>query len=284
MHKSLLFLLFSAIIRIGKDVRLVKRCFQTKQYEFTYSENHVDSYVLWDNHCHARYEMIAVLEGDISIMLEGRCCRLTEDQYIIIPPLLYHAVTANKQGDYKRVTAFFDIQAVPSVLREEFTQNDAQPAIYSSSLIKDIRICCQEEKAAYYEPLIESLMIPLFYNSLKAPAAGIGDTEVDQFILKLIKYIDDNLCKRITLEDLARYTARSKSFICHRFREIMGIPPGQYVLQKKMAFAQKMIQEGHPPTLVASQIGYKNYGTFYRMYIQHFRSAPSLKQASGASV
>ena len=65
----------------------MKRCFQTKQFEFTYSENQVESHTLWDNHCHARFELIGVLEGDIGIMLEGRHHRLTKNQLIIIPPL-----------------------------------------------------------------------------------------------------------------------------------------------------------------------------------------------------
>ncbi len=256
----------------------VKRIIQTPHFEFTYSETHVESRILWDSHCHARYEMIAVLEGDITIKLEGRSYRLTEDRSIIIPPLSYHTVTANRQGDYKRITVLFDIDAIPSVLRSEFLHNDTEPTIFTSPLLRELRVGLWEENTAYHEPLLESLMIPLFYSRLKAPAASIGDTEVDKFILKMIKYIDSNLCQKITLDDLARHTARSKSFICHRFEEIMGIPPGQYVLQKKMAFAQKMIKEGHPPTLVASQIGYKNYGTFYRMYIKHFQSSPSKNQ------
>ncbi len=52
----------------------------------------IDNPVLWDSHCHAQFEMIAVLEGDISIMLEGRSYRLTEKQTVIIPQLLYHTM------------------------------------------------------------------------------------------------------------------------------------------------------------------------------------------------
>lgn len=253
----------------------MKHCMKTEHYELTYSETHVESRVLWDSHCHARYEMIAVLEGDISVMLEGQSLRLTENQFIMIPPLLYHTVTANKQGDYKRITALFDLRAVPPILQDGFTQLDSAPPISSSPSMELLRNCCQREGDVHYAPLAESLMIPLFYARLQAPAADPRAVTADELTLSIIRYVDRHLCDRITLEDLARHTARSKSFICHRFEEAMGIPPGRYVLQKKLAFAQKMIREGHPPSLVAAQIGYKNYGTFYRMYRKQFQSIPS---------
>ena len=66
--------------------------FQTDGFLFEYTEHMIDNPVLWDSHCHAQFEMIAVLEGDISIMLEGRSYRLTEKQTVIIPQLLYHTM------------------------------------------------------------------------------------------------------------------------------------------------------------------------------------------------
>lgn len=254
----------------------MKRRLCTESFEFTYSENHVDTHVLWDHHCHARYEMIAVLEGDISIMLEGRSYRLTEKQLIMIPPLFYHTVTANKEGNYKRITALFDMQAVPSVLRNDFRASDIEPTIFTSPFLKDMATCFEEEQNPYFTPLMESLMVPLFYSRLRAAPAVPGEaSDADAFILKIVDYVDGHLCDRITLDHLALYTARSKSFVCHRFEEKMGIPPGQYILRKKMAYAQKLIKEGYPATLVASQIGYKNYGTFYRIYVKHFHKPPS---------
>lgn len=254
----------------------MKRHLLTEKYEFTYSENHVETHVLWDHHCHARYEMIGVLEGDISIMLEGRSYRLTENQLIMIPPLCYHTVTANKEGDYKRITALFDTQALPSVLREDFQTMDTEPVIFTSAALLDMSACFEEKQNPYFVPLIESLMVPLFYSRLQAvPAVPNQDPDADTFILKIVEYVDEHLYEKITLEHLARHTARSQSFVCHRFEEKMGIPPGQYILRKKMACAQKLIKEGQPATLVAAQIGYKNYGTFYRNYTKHFYKLPS---------
>ena len=71
--------------------------------------------------------------------------------------------------------------------------------------------------------------------------------------------------EKILLDDLARHTARSKSSFCHLFEEKMKISPKQYILQKKLALAGKLIDEGVPRTAAAMQVGYENYSNFYRL-------------------
>ena len=253
----------------------MKRTLQTQHFELAYSDDHVQSNVLWENHCHALYEAIAVIKGDISIMLEGRSYRLTAGQCIIIPPLCYHTVTANTKGEYKRMTAFFDISAVPAAVREDFMRCDAALAIFALTNAEELRGIFQSGRHDYYAPLAESIMVQLFYSRLKAPAAKDADEEVSLFILQMIAYVEEHLCERILLDDLAKHTARSKSFVCHQFEEKMGIPPMQYILQKRMAYAQKQIREGRSSTAVAAELGYKSYATFYRMYQKHCGVSPS---------
>ena len=67
--------------------------FHTDEFELAYTESRSDQSVLWENHCHAKFEMIAVLEGDVNVLLEGRRYRLKENQTIILPPLCYHSIS-----------------------------------------------------------------------------------------------------------------------------------------------------------------------------------------------
>mgnify|MGYP003307143845 CR=1 FL=1 len=55
----------------------------------------------------------------------------------------------------------------------------------------------------------------------------------------------------------------------------MKISPKQYILQKKLALASKLIDEGVPRTVAAMQVGYENYSNFYRMYQKHLHGVPS---------
>ena len=114
-------------------------------------------------------------------------------------------------------------------------------------------------------------MIEIFYDALTlydAPAK----IETDEFLQKTFEYIDLHLNEKILLDDLAKYTARSKSSFCHLFESKMNISPKQYILQKKLALASKMIDEGVPRTVAAMQVGYENYSNFYRLYLKNIKN------------
>ncbi|MBE6608943.1 MAG: AraC family transcriptional regulator [Ruminococcaceae bacterium] len=229
-----------------------------------YTESPVAEPILWESHCHAQYEMIAVAEGDITVLLEGQNYRLKKNQILIIPPLCYHSVTANEKGIYRRITALFGVDAIPNVLRAEFTKT-ARNTECSSKIIDNLKEFCQKENASFYAPLIQSFIVQIFYDSLMQTENSVR-TETDEFLQKALKYIDEHLSEKILLDDLARYTARSKSSFCHLFEKKMNISPKQYILQKKLAVASKLIDEGIPNMIVAMQVGYENYSNFYRLY------------------
>lgn len=247
--------------------------FKTKDFELEYIESEIYHPILWESHCHAQYEMIGVVEGDITVMLEGQKYRLKKNQIIIIPPLFYHSVTANGEGSYHRITALFGLDFIPSVLQDKFTNRGRNTTI-DVSRIEKIKQICQKEDPAFYAPLLQSLMIEIFYDALQTPQDSIK-TETDEFLQKAFGYIDQHLHEKILLDDLAQHTARSKSSFCHLFEEKMNVSPKQYILQKKLALASKLIDEGVPPTVAAIQIGYKNYCNFYRIYLRCFGTSPT---------
>ncbi|MBR2908384.1 MAG: helix-turn-helix transcriptional regulator [Clostridia bacterium] len=248
--------------------------FQTKNFIFEYTESDIDNTVLWESHCHARYELIAVLEGDINVMLEGRDYRLTEGQTTVIPPLAYHTITSNKRGTYRRVTALFELSAIPEALHPRFLETGGSIAISSSEEARELKRICEKRDPSFYAPLAESLMIRLLYSNAEEREARTA-TETDAFLRKVILYIDEHLDEKISLDDLSRATSRSKSSFCHLFEAKMNISPKQYILRKKLALADKLIGEGTPPTVAAMQVGYENYSDFYRIYRRHFGISPT---------
>ncbi len=252
----------------------MKHIFQTSDCMLEYTESRTDTPILWENHCHTEFELIAVLEGDVSILLEGRHYRLTENQTVIIPPLFYHTVTANKNGMYRRITALFDLSEIPAVLHPHFSKKDADLTPFFSLQSGELKRICQAGDPLFYEPLAKSLMIQLLYEDARAERSDTA-VETDEFLRSVISYIDSHLCEKILLDDLAAHTSCSKSTVCHLFTEKMRISPKQYILQKKLALAHKLITDGIPPTLAAMQVGYENYSSFYRMYQKLLQSAPS---------
>ena len=245
--------------------------FQTEEFQIDYTESEIHASVLWESHCHARYEMIAVMDGDITVMLEGQKYRLQKNQMIVIPPLFYHAITANEEGVYRRITALFGVDAIPSVLQAHF-EVQGRDALINASLTEKIKDVLQKADAAFYAPLLKSLMVEIFYEVFRS-SSNPSAPEVDTFLQKALQYIDEHLHEKILLCDLAKATSRSSSSFCHLFEQKMNISPKQYILQKKLALAVKLINDGTPRTVAAMQIGYENYSNFYRIYARHAEDA-----------
>lgn len=274
MHKYIAFLAKRRYTVSEGSVIEVENKLQSEQFCVRYVESEIESAVLWESHCHPQYEMIAVLEGEICVLAQGRSYRLTEHKAVIVPPLLYHTITADKKGTYRRVTALFDLAAVPDVLHAHFCAKDAALTVFEADVARELKRLCLSEEKALYLPLAKALLTQLFYGDFSAKGAVTGG-EIDEFLQKILAYIDAHLCEPISLEDLAALCARSKSSACHLFEQKMGISPGQYILQKKLALASKLIRDGVPPTEVAARVGYDNYGNFYRVYKKHLGVSPS---------
>ena len=240
---------------------------KNEDFSFAYMESEVDHPMLWESHCHAQFEMIAVADGDITVRLEGQNYRLKKNQILMIPPLFYHSVMANGEGCYRRITALFGLDAIPGVLQSEFAKGGHDTTVESSRMEK-LKEICQKEDASFYAPLLQSLMVEIFYDAYGRRHA-FRENEPDAFLTQTFQYIDRHLHEKIFLDDLAAHTSRSKSSFCHLFEEKMKISPKQYILQKKLALAGKLIDEGVPHTVAAMQVGYENYSTFYRLYRKH---------------
>ena len=66
----------------------MEKIFKKEGYELVYSEHTVENKILWESHCHARIELIAVLEGSVTLSTEGTRRRLSKGQLLVLPPLL----------------------------------------------------------------------------------------------------------------------------------------------------------------------------------------------------
>lgn len=259
-----------------KAVINTENSFKTEEFELAYVESEISDPDLWESHCHAQFEMIAVLEGDVTVMLEGNGYHLKKHQTIIIPPLCYHSITFNGSGSYHRVTALFERAAIPDVLQSAFLKNGDVAPPFSADAEK-LKELCQKETSAFYAPLVKSLMVQIFYDAVRA-AKSPAIPETDEFLQAAIFYIDRHLHEKISLEALAKHTSKSKSSFCHLFEEKMKISPKQYILQKKLALASKLIGEGVPPTLAAMRVGYEHYSNFYRIYCKQLGTSPTKRR------
>lgn len=58
---------------------------------------------------------------------------------------------------------------------------------------------------------------------------------------RVLRYIDDNICKPIKLVNLASTAGLSRTYFCRQFRAATGLRPHEYVLRKRIEHAKQML-------------------------------------------
>lgn len=247
--------------------------------EFQYYETRVGSAPLLENHCHTDFELIGVLEGDITLTLEGATYRCASGEVLMVPPLAYHSIATNLHATYRRVTVLFSPAAIPEPIRYELlTQSSSSPLFRQKELPFILSALARTLSAGSperYAPLNASLLVQLLYCCAQ-PGKPARPTQVDRTIQKLTRYIDAHLGEKLSLDEIAGALYLSESTVSHLFREKLHTSVKQYILQKKMALAANLIRDGVPAGEAAKAVGYDNYSNFYRMYKKAFGVSPAL--------
>ncbi|MCX6309971.1 MAG: AraC family transcriptional regulator [Bacteroidia bacterium] len=92
---------------------------------------------------------------------------------------------------------------------------------------------------------------------------------------KVTYFIDQNLDKKITLEDLANQVCLSADYFSKTFKEIMGIRPMEYVSRKRIERAQMLlITTNLSISQIAEKVGIYNNSYFSTLFKKFTLSTP----------
>lgn len=83
---------------------------------------------------------------------------------------------------------------------------------------------------------------------------------------QLVGFIETNLAKDITLDDLARYTNYSVAHICRTFKEITNNTLIGYINEKRIQKAKSLLKEEKTIKEIALEVGFYNYSYFYKTF------------------
>lgn len=257
---------------------------EKKLLKCSYTNSNLARGLVLDRHCHLQHELIFIFDGCITVNVEGENRVVRRNMLIAIEPLKYHTITVNENGAYDRFIINFDISLVPETIRHDFiTAIKNDPVAYSKEISRAIgkmREIQESNSMEKFRPLLESCFIQICYAfALKQYETG-GDPLTTPLVSKIISYINDNLTEKITLEKIAAAMFLSVSTVCHVFKKEMNITIKQYIMQKKLTYAEELMRAGYTAVLASQTIGYYNYVNFYNAYKKIFGKAPSINERS----
>ena len=85
-----------------------------------------------------------------------------------------------------------------------------------------------------------------------------------------------------SLQSLAEVACMSRAAFTERFRDVMGVPPGEYLTRWRIGVGSRLLRQGMPVKQVSSRTGYTSASTFTRAFTALMGASPRewLKQAA----
>lgn len=247
-------------------------------------------------HCHDKYEILYVIDGKGKYIVEGVEYDISPRTLMIFPPLTYHHTYVEADTSYERVVLYFGDEHVAECARAALTRLAdyacGDGAFYSAGTLSDAAIAVfdrfelipslpEAERASFFKLLISELLL-----LLSATADSERTVDDGELGARVIRYLNENIDKAISLDMLAKRFFVSKYYLCRAFKRHNGISVHGYVNQKRVMHAKQLIEMGETASGAAYRVGFGDYSAFYRAYVKLLGVAPTMtaeRSADGIS-
>jgi AraC-type DNA-binding domain-containing proteins len=98
--------------------------------------------------------------------------------------------------------------------------------------------------------------------------------EYDTTVNSIIKYINENLSRNLSIDILSEKFFVSRYYIMHRFKTCTGYSIHNYIVQKRLIMANALIKSGKPATEASLECGFNDYSSFMRAFKKMFGHSP----------
>ena len=264
------------------------------------SHKRTDNFLI---HTHSLYEIYYYVgeEGIADYLVEGKEYHLRPHTLILLSPNVFHGIRVNSTQVYERYTVHFSAELLSIERRHLFlsgfrgAQSDSEQIYFEDVAAFGIQgafeafMACVQYTPELNEPLAPVLLEALLARVLVMTKARFplarqsqaGRLERGtQTIEAIIAYINEHFTQPITLDMLSERFFISKHYMNRAFYKATGTSVIDYLLRKRVTYAQQLIINGVYAAQAAAQAGFNEYTSFYRAYVKRFGHAPSLDRGA----
>lgn len=251
-------------------------------------------------HAHEHYEFYLYIKGDVDIAVEEKLYTPQPYDLFIFPPGIMHR-WVDKPG-LKRLDRIY-VYASRSCLESMSTEEYPMMEIVGSAMSRhNYSVCLGAQTgtaiAHQADEIINHAMLSdpadrmlnrcrmqmLLVSICRMLDAAEDEAHtVPNRMRDVITYINTHLTEPITQDMLAEKFFISKFHLSRMFKEHANLSIHQYIIIKRIIYAQQMIREGTSLDEAARNSGFNDYAGFYRAFVKHTGVTPSAFAKSGHS-
>lgn len=246
-------------------------------------------------HIHDDYEILCVASGNVGYTVEGSAYDLPPGCVVIMKSAEMHKLVVHGEEKYERYIINFKPEVLyrygfdrsildAFLLRSVGDKNLYLPEDFNG--IEPLGIFRQISAGLTRvsgEMLIVSNLSALLcaINTVFYRGNDIRKNDSDSYEKSVISYINEHLLEDKSLSMLSEEMHVSVSQLNRIFHKMTGTSVYNYMLTKRLVYAQGMIYRGESATNACQSCGFRDYSSFFRLYKKHFGKAPTADKVKG---
>ncbi len=244
-------------------------------------------------HYHNFYEILYVLEGEYSSMVENQSYHLHKGDFLLIDQNVMHKYqpTEGKNENSRRIILWVTGAFLKSLsdgeldLTECFRLQDSRawhfPVYYEEMLRGYLLKLAMDGASTGIRRAMDRGYLTLFFAHLnllcgRKESLLSGEYVAEHPLVEQVNaYVEAHLEESITLEQLAECVHVSKYHFLRKFKELTGVTAHAFVMNKRLIRACELLQKGESVTTAYQKAGFGDYSVFLRNFRDAFGISPS---------
>ena len=246
-----------------------------------------------DFHFHEFDKIVILISGSVDYLVEGASYRMMPGDIILVRHHMIHKAVIDVSVPYERIIIYLDSSYVdrfaPDMgLMECFAIAEkrrfclVRPTEEEWAPVKNQLMRIEESSAddGYAADFLRGTnLAQLLVYINRAMQKDTGDkteaVEYNEKIADILSYINENISKELTVDELASRSYLSRYHFMRLFKSQTGYTVHNYIRQKRLTLAARLIREGMSATHAAAACGFTDYSAFHRAFTSTFGVSPS---------
>ncbi len=247
-------------------------------------------------HTHEWHELYVFLSGSAGFLVEGTGYELRPYDVMIMRKAEAHKLVVAPGEPYERVAIHFSPDLLRTIdpsailLKPYSGRPLGRGNRYRSPKFKELftflraNAELEEQRVMLISALVSALgeiymqftsnSVSILEGSPDDPKDG-GERSRDMGITStLIDFVNEHLSSDLSLEYLCRRFYLSASQLNRIFKRATGTSVWQYICAKRLLAVREQIMAGDNVAAAAAACGFKDYSSFYRIYVSRFGHPP----------
>ena len=246
-----------------------------------------------DLHHHDLYEILYIKEGKVSYIIEDKKYILEEGDMILMPPTVLHRLERILSNVSKRIILTFsegyakglstnncdilkafEISKQKKIHKISFDRSVRKTIESYFKIMDELQFSKQYgDDLAYNVKFCQSMLI------INKALMNIHDdtsivTHSNKIVGEIIAFINDNLNKKIHIEDIAKKLSLSESRVSHLFKQETGMSILKFINKKRLILAKELIRNGEHLNVVYGLCGFQDNTSFFRAFKKEYNITP----------